>query len=334
MSRNLDGIWMLEDDMLSAYHQQLHDRYANGEDDKAGVLFTIHDEVAEEMQWRGMVHSSPLRDGIKIANVYNLAYTEEDIPYSPDDEVWQYVVHRHFKGTSCHLDWRMQDYDSMYGWRVNDSESITSESVTTLSEAMKLHNESTWKIDWRSGSIRSYGTRKGSLPAKKLDISSLVWLSFSGVIDEEDEDCDKSILITADYGQIEWGAQKEDSCEVFLSGGKLSGRWLFKRIDKESGEWILMQPASSSPYVLSQRAIDKRYLPPRPLSALPNSIRSQVPNVYKYWLADSRIDALEMREKLSEMTDIYEGNRYKMTYSPIGRSGGVIIIGEDATSTI
>ena len=67
--------------------------------------------------------------------------------------------------------------------------------------------------------------------------------------------------------------------------------------------WVFMQPLDQTPYVLSDGAIEKDWLPPKGISALPKSIRDHVPDRLKFWNL-SRKEALEARKELASMEEL------------------------------
>jgi len=72
---------------------------------------------------------------------------------------------------------------------------------------------------------------------------------------------------------------------------KLPGFWMFQTPDP---------PGEIHPYVLSEEAIEKKWLPPRPASALPQKFQKEVPKELRFWTIEDREKALEAREKLAE----------------------------------
>jgi len=72
---------------------------------------------------------------------------------------------------------------------------------------------------------------------------------------------------------------------------KLPGFWMFQTPDP---------PGEIHPYVLSEEAIEKKWLPPRPASALPQKFQKEAPKELRFWTIEDREKALEAREKLAE----------------------------------
>lgn len=134
------------------------------------------------------------------------------------------------------------------------------------------------------------------------------------------------IFLIVDKGIVEYGAQLVYFHEYFLSKGKLKeGRYCFRAIQKDEEEnfkeiilpegvkeetiveplyWVFMQPDDQRPYVLSERAKEKNYLPPFGYSALPNKYKVNVPKNLRYWLEKDTKKALQMRNKLLEYEEL------------------------------
>jgi site-specific DNA-adenine methylase/ADP-ribose pyrophosphatase YjhB (NUDIX family) len=109
--------------------------------------------------------------------------------------------------------------------------------------------------------------------------------------------------------------------EYFLDGEKFQGRYVFRVLERgrpvekagpvlppsepEEGApedglfWVFMKPDDETPYVLSPGAVEKGWLPPKGVSALPKKIRDRIPEEYRYWeMAGDK--ALEARRALAE----------------------------------
>jgi hypothetical protein len=67
--------------------------------------------------------------------------------------------------------------------------------------------------------------------------------------------------------------------------------------------WVFIQPIDQTPYSLSKRALEKAWLPPKGISALPKAVREKVPEDLRYWEAKTRDSALEKRKLLMERLD-------------------------------
>ncbi|HUV02060.1 MAG TPA: hypothetical protein VMW67_01195 [Desulfobacteria bacterium] len=63
--------------------------------------------------------------------------------------------------------------------------------------------------------------------------------------------------------------------------------------------WMMFHALRSpTPYVLSNRAVQKQWVPPYNVSAVPRSIRAKIPDRFRYW---TREDATERRAVRDEL---------------------------------
>jgi len=122
-----------------------------------------------------------------------------------------------------------------------------------------------------------------------------------------------------DSGKFTFGARKPWFFEYFMDGKVFRGRYAFRlvaRVRKQEDDvlpfgtpeaearlrfyWTFMGTLSGPPYVLSQEAIEKNWLPPVGAAALPPRIRNSVPRELRYWELEDEEEALEARRKLAE----------------------------------
>jgi len=55
----------------------------------------------------------------------------------------------------------------------------------------------------------------------------------------------------------------------------------------------MWKPEDQTPYVISRRAVTKRWIPPHGVSAMPPEIRQQIPREFQYW---KEIDTRKRRD--------------------------------------
>lgn len=79
------------------------------------------------------------------------------------------------------------------------------------------------------------------------------------------------------------------------------------------GFWLFMtpDPEGDIPYVLTEEAVEKEWLPPYPASALPKTWQKRIPKNLRYWEEKDRDKALMMRKELVER--LKEGELEKAT---------------------
>lgn len=279
------------------------------------------------------------RDLERAKRLLEKASIAHSIAFYPDEEkVWRFVLQIHFRGRTAHGDLRLQlTREILEGWTISlQQPDAIREPIDTLPKAKQaLREGELWKLDWKTGKIlpRRVRTtiqgkpreivRPGALLAfpKKAEIASS-WLEIEGVTDRPDPGERPpvgatrnypGVFLIADRGIVHFGARRPWFFEYFLNGRLLRGRYLLRavgRLEKElppsepeEGRqpfyWIFLKPTDETPYVLSQEAVEKRWLPPQGVSALPPEWREKIPRRLRYWEVSGE-EALERRRQLVE----------------------------------
>jgi hypothetical protein len=220
---------------------------------------------------------------------------------------------------------------SVLGWTMLDSVAgRVDEPITTVSKAKEFDNKNIWKIDWDKGIFKTHKQIKSITPEdtpgyaklsdddERTQIESIkksviptAWMTYKGVIDKPEPGEPvpagatkefPGVLTIIESGKIEWGATKPYMSEYFLDGKHLKGRLVFRQLErtvegKKRLWWTCIQPEDQTPYVISARAVKKKWLPPKEHSALPESIRKKIPKDLQYWNMPRKA-ALEARKKI------------------------------------
>ena len=248
--------------------------------------------------------------------------------YPDENKTWKWVLQWHSRGKSCHGDLRLQiDPDRLIGWTLNLIKGIPSEPKNyaqalgmvnkVLGENIKLLLDPNKKIVTEEKMLEPINwltIDKASFPAGTVGATKNK-MGFMGIIDN---------------GTVEFGATKSYYHEYFLKGTKISGKLVirqlpnvWKKISADSDEpsktgegytvWMSFF-ADPDPYVLSKRAVKEKWYPPKNISALPKTIRKQIPENYRYWEEDNQIKAHKMRDELvsniKNLSIKYEENFY------------------------
>lgn len=257
--------------------------------------------------------------------------------YPPEDQAYRYVMQHHWRGKTVHVDFRMEngDKDLLIGWTLADLiPGVVKESVTTLDEARKWSEDgSPFKIDFQSGHFKERQTRADNVvPAQIRAFPKAkephLWLDVEGVTPPFPAPGATrnfpGVFFIEDKGICEYGAQKLDAHEYFLNG-KLKGRLLIRRLAREALQsadqkgnkanalppgnvdespttdttfWVAIQPLDQTPLVLTDREVEKQWIPPFGISALPQSVRELIPPDYRYWTIKDPASALKARDAL------------------------------------
>ena len=112
------------------------------------------------------------------------------------------------------------------------------------------------------------------------------------------------VMIIMDKGRVQYGTQKSYFHEYWLDGEKIKNRrMIIRRLatrpewkTKESFAWLtFFSKKGEAPYTVSSRAVKQDWMPPSGISALPKSVRAQIPSDRQYWRAKN---AKEVRNQL------------------------------------
>jgi len=206
------------------------------------------------------------------------------------------------------------------------------EPVTTMKQAKELDSKDIWKIDWKKGVPKlrpgikpGYKEKYAELAAMRKSPEPLAWLNVEGIVPAGSPGATKTapgVFHIIDKGFVERGTSKPYFHEYFFSGGKLKGRWFFRQLRpaefrgkiekqevipparetkfREEAPWFFIKPLDETPYVISKAAVDKKWIPPKEVSALPEKIRKKVPKEFQYWKFDDEKKRIKVRDKLVE----------------------------------
>jgi hypothetical protein len=61
---------------------------------------------------------------------------------------------------------------------------------------------------------------------------------------------------------------------------------------------------SPTPYVISERAVKKAWIPPKGYSCLPRKVRKTVPQAYQYWYALEPAKRRAIRDELVQVVEV------------------------------
>jgi hypothetical protein len=111
----------------------------------------------------------------------------------------------------------------------------------------------------------------------------------------------------ADRFDVEFGAQKPHYHEYFCNGNLFKGRFCIRLLEnkeewKKTGEglmtWMAVATKDKTPYVISRRAVTKKWISGFGHSALPKKLRLKIPEKYRYWRYKETSKQLEVRDEL------------------------------------
>jgi len=229
-------------------------------------------------------------DGALKAVEDALSMVPEDLVYRvelsftepPREKPYDFLIMAHHNSDSLHLDFIIPHIDE--GFKI-DANTETNKAIPSEQELFeKMVSNSTF--GW---------------PLTEERVSCVLW-------DKEDSRESSGLTSLKHKGQLSLGAHKPDFFEYFLDD---STRVIFKFIPKErdskgTGFWLTWVPEDQTPYVLTESAITKSWLPQGGISALPLWLKSRIPDSLAYWNMEGE-RALDARKELSllyKMSDI------------------------------
>ncbi|RLE66987.1 MAG: hypothetical protein DRJ38_00005, partial [Thermoprotei archaeon] len=231
-----------------------------------------------------------------------------------DDKPHAAVMQNHYRGRSVHLDFRIADAKKTYllGLTVmHERPGRIKDDVDSLKEAKRI--EKNWEYYFKmTNKPQTYIAS----PRRKLWVEwkapePIEWLTVEGVVPPGKVGATKreaGVFSIVDRPTVYIGTVKPDFVEFFLYGKRFTGRWVVRllpnpwidEMPREKFVWLMWKPENQMPYVLSKRAVEKQWMPPAGISALPPEIRQQIPEEYQYWKAKTPKERREIRDALVE----------------------------------
>jgi len=221
-----------------------------------------------------------------------------------DDSPRAFVVQTHWRGKGVHWDFRYEskpDSEVLYGFTIAAMKpGIAKREVVTVEQAKGFFDWKNWKLT-NTPSVRRVFTEEKKPHSRE-------WLALEGVVEPGEVGAlpgETGVFAIFDKGKLYLGAQKPYFREFFLTGKRLTGRWIFRLIQREKPLrakalfiWQCAKPIDALPYVISKRAVEDEWMPPTGASALPPEIKEQIPKELRYWLEKDRKKAKEKRDRL------------------------------------
>jgi len=149
-------------------------------------------------------------------------------------------------------------------------------------------------------------------------VAPIEWMFFKGRVEPGETGATRTLpgfFVPLDSGRVEFLAQKPFFHEYYLHGEILNGKFVLTKLFipkkwRKAGPrrmvWMLWKTLPDDlPYVISRRAVKKKWMPPDGKSALPEFIRNQIPKEYQYWrhkgvkarkIRDELVDAIKRKE--------------------------------------
>jgi site-specific DNA-cytosine methylase/site-specific DNA-adenine methylase len=236
---------------------------------------------------------------------------------SEENAICRAVWQLHFRGKSCHADFRMQpDPKFLVGWTIAVQKPGRVPEVDTLEEGRRLTRAFDVKGSaWNKPMVapaKVYATPKSRQPVEWLRLKDQV-IEPGGVGATRFAE---GVFVVLERPRVEFGLQKSNFHEYFLSDSKhfngviyfrqLVGREGPKGPEEETGKtppgqtfWTHWLSKEHLPSVLKPRAVETKSMPPDGYSAMPRSLMEQTPEEFRFWEHKGE-KAREIRDALVE----------------------------------
>lgn len=232
---------------------------------------------------------------------------DTDVYMSPPDEdkTWLGMLHIHGRGKSVHGDLRFEvSKDYAIGWTLYIPKGLSKvpESYSEFVELVKKEIMPVIDAKLKDPTKRFNCGKKEPEPVE--------WLDYKGMVEPGEVGATKNepgFFYIADRFNVEFGTQKPHYHEYFCNGNLFKGRFCIRLLEnkeewKKTGEglmtWMAVATKDKTPYVISRRAVTKKWLPGFGHSALPKKLRLKIPEKYRYWRYKETSKQLEVRDEL------------------------------------
>ena len=231
--------------------------------------------------------------------------------YLPDEnKKWAFVLQAHIRGKSVHGDLRFQvTKDTLVGWTLNWIKRLDKvpKNMTEAREMIEKQLPKAFDV-LLDPHIKTVTEKKAPEPVEWLHVEAWFPPGTVGATRYL-----PGAMIIVDKGQVEFLAQKPAFHEYQIWGKNLAGRIVVRQLPNvwrkkslESGEpektgrgltvWMSFF-SDPMPYVLTKRAVEKKWYPPEGKSCLPAYIRRQIPPKLRYWKKKGK-EAHRLRDEL------------------------------------
>jgi hypothetical protein len=223
-----------------------------------------------------------------------------------ESKMWKGIAGLHLRGTSVHLDLRLQISDSeLSGWTIYIPKGL-SRPATSLSDAKELVNREIVPLikETLSNPMTKFNGRE-------KELEPIGWIDYEAEVEPGGIGATKNkegFLVIIDEFQVQYGASKDDYHEYFVNGKIFDGRIVAVKIENKAEwektdegimTWMFFKTKTEIPYVITRRAVKKGWIPEHGFSALPREYRNKVPAVSRWWIAKEK-DRLKLRDSYVE----------------------------------
>jgi hypothetical protein len=230
----------------------------------------------------------------------------------------QYVIQAHIRGRSVHIDDRRQlDDETMVGMTHFVPKSL-SKQPENFEEAKKLYYAEIHPLI-----VKMMKDPNDKFLSGQKALIPIEWLNVEGKIEKAEPGATRFVpgyMIILEKGDIEYGSLKPYYHEYWYHGKLMNGKYVdrlienkggWKKVGEDVASWMFFN-SDAIPYILTKRSVEKNFVPPYGIPALPKDIAAHIPDDLKYWNSKSFSERLDVHAKL-----IDEIKQKKITFSSI-----------------
>lgn len=238
-------------------------------------------------------------------------YQDVFLEYPERGKPLKYVIQAHIRGRSVHIDDRRQlDDENSVGMTHFVPKSL-SKRPETIEEAKALYFK-----EIHPTIVKMMNDPMDKFLSGQKALVPNEWLTVEGKIEKQEPGSTENLpgfMIVIDQGNVEYGTLKPYYHEYWYKSNKgesglMKGKYVDrlienkaeqKKIDNELASWLFFK-SDAIPYVATSRSVEKEFVPPFNVSALPKHIEDNVPGDLSYWLAKSTTQRMELHKKFVE----------------------------------
>lgn len=188
-----------------------------------------------------------------------------------------------------------------------------------------IRDPKNFKLNFKTGEIQGQRSLAATvkLPEAKAWMKVKKYISPPGTIGARALRKWWSYMTIVDKGKVEHLTRKLDEFEFYFTEGKaFRGRYILRPFGKnftfftasaqpvlvgttqklEEGKeisgFLWIKAKNQTPYILSTRAVKKRFISPAHFSGLPMALKERIPKAFQYWTIESKAKRLKVRDNL------------------------------------
>lgn len=224
----------------------------------------------------------------------------------PAKRMNKYSIHAHIRGRSVHLDNRRQISSDYAVGVTHFIERGLSKEPQNFQEAKELYYKEIHPLV-----LKHIQDPTQKLLSSKKALIPIEWLDIEGKVEKGEVGATRfeyGYFIIVEKGEYEALTLKPYFHEYQYYGKVFKRKYIdrlienrkeWKKVGDETYSWMFFK-TENPPYVITKRAVEKGWIPPKEYSALPLELEKKVPSHFRYWEKDSEAERIKIRNLLFE----------------------------------